>query len=112
LERNCAHCIGEGISNDKPVLDIRNLKSRALDFRCYVFRHLTCSTNIIIRETESTWWVDRSDIRYRDGPRATASLLPLSWISTDFKLTDYCWFSLVSEEKQDLDKAGVSTLAC
>jgi len=76
----------------------------------YVSRHFTCSANIIMRETGSTWWVDRSDIRYSDGPRATASLLRVSWISTDAKLTDYSWFSLVSAEMQNLDKARVSTL--
>ena len=87
-----------------------------MDIRCYVSRQFTCSTNAIIviafvlHGTGSTWWVDRSDMRYGDDPRATASLLPVSWISTDAKPTDYFWSALVKEEKQNLDKARPSTL--
>ena len=64
----------------------------------------------MLHETGSTWWVDRSDMQYSDDPRAKASLLPLSWISTDAKLTDYFWFALVNEEMRNLDKPRVSTL--
>jgi hypothetical protein len=109
LERNCARCIGKGFSNDGPLRKILNLKCRALDIRYYVFRHFACTKNIIMTNTSDTWWVDRSDTRCSGGPRATASLWPVSWISTDANLTNFFWFSLVSDETQNLDKARVST---
>jgi hypothetical protein len=46
-------------------------------------------------------------MRHSGGPRAKASSLLESGVSTDTKLSADCWFSLLTGAREDLDKATV-----